>query len=40
MTRKASKYFVEEISSEPPKKIYSNNETNVYYVDNRWSLDI
>ena len=28
------------IYSKPPKKIYSTNKTNVYYLDNFWSSDI
>ena len=29
-----------EIYSKPPKKYYATNKTNVYYIDDTWSLDI
>ena len=40
MTQKNNKIFINEIQSKPPKKIYDTNKTNVYYVDDIWSLDI
>ena len=40
MTQKAIKTFVTEICSERPKKSYLTNKTNVYHIDDIWSLDI
>ena len=40
MTQKNIKIFINEIYSEPPKKNYITNKTNVYYFDDIWSLDI
>ena len=40
MTRKNIKIFINETYSKPPKKNYITNKTNVYYIDNIWSLDI
>ena len=40
MTQKNIKIFINEIYSKPPKKNYITNKTNVYYIDNIWSLDI
>ena len=40
MTRKNIKIFINEIYSKPPKKIYNTNKTDVYYIDDIWSLDI
>ena len=40
MTQKSIKIFINEFYSKPPKKNYSTNKTDVYYVDNLWSLDI
>ena len=40
MTNKNIKIFVNEIYSKPPKKYYNTNKTNVYYIDDTWSLDI
>ena len=40
MTQKNIKIFINEIYSKPPKKYYATNKTNVYYIDNIWSLDI
>ena len=40
MTQKNIKTFINEIHSKPPKKNYDTNKTNVYYIDNIWSLDI
>ena len=34
------KIFINEIYSKPPKKNYSTNKTDVYYIDEIWSLDI
>ena len=40
MTQKNIKIFLNEIYSKPPKKYYATNKTDVYHVDDVWSLDI
>ena len=40
MTQKNIKIFINEIYSKPPKKNYPKNKTEVYYIDDIWSLDI
>ena len=40
MTRKSIKIFIDEIYSKPPKKNYITNKTDVYHIDDIWSLDI
>ena len=40
MTQKNIKIYINEIYSKPPKKYYAANKTNVYYIDDIWSLDI
>ena len=40
MTQKKIKIFINEIYSKPPKKNYITNKTDVYYIDDIWSLDI
>ena len=40
MTQKNIKIFINEIYSKPPKKNYATNKTNVYHIDDVWSLDI
>ena len=40
MTQKNIKIFTNEIYSKPPKKNYDTNKTDVYYIDDIWSLDI
>ena len=40
MTQKNIKIFINEIYSKPPKKNYVTNKTDVYYIDDIWSLDI
>ena len=40
MTQKNIKRFINEIYSKPPKKNYATKKTNVYYIDDIWSLDI
>ena len=40
MTQKNIKIFLNEIYSKPPKKYYSTNKTDVYHIDDTWSLDI
>ena len=40
MTQKNIKIFINEIYSKGPKKNYPTNKTDVYYIDDIWSLDI
>ena len=40
MTQKNIKIFRNEIYSKPPKNNYSTNKTDVFYIDDIWSLDI
>ena len=40
MTQKAFKNFINEIYSKPPKRNYVTNKTDVYHIDDIWSLDI
>ena len=40
MTEKNIKIFINEIYSKPPKKNYAKNKTDVYFIDDIWSLDI
>ena len=40
MTQKNIKKFINEIYSKPPKKYYATNKTDVYHIDDIWSLDI
>ena len=40
MTQKNIKIFINEIYSKPPKKNFATNKTNVYHIDDIWSLDI
>ena len=40
MTQKNIKIFINEIYSKPPKKNYDTNKTDVYYIDDIWTLDI
>ena len=40
MTQKNIKLFINENYSKPPKKNYATNKTNVYPIDDIWSLDI
>ena len=40
MTQKNIKIFINEIYSKPPKKKYATNKTDVYNIDDIWSLDI
>ena len=39
MTKKNIKTFINEIYSRGPKKNYDTNKTDVYYIDDIWSLD-
>ena len=40
MTQKNIKIFINEIYSKPPKKYYPTNKTDVYHIDDTWSLYI
>ena len=40
MTQKNIKIFLNEIYSKGPKKNYNTNKTDVYHIDDTWSLDI
>ena len=40
MTQKSNKTFINENYSKPPKKNYVTNTTDVYHIDDIWSLDI
>ena len=40
MTQKNIKILINEICSKPPKKNYDTNKTDVYYIDDTWSVDI
>ena len=40
MTQKNIKIYINEICSNPPKKNYATNKTDVYHIDDIWSLDI
>ena len=40
MTQKNIKIFINEIYSKPPEKNYFTNKTDVYHIDDIWSLDI
>ena len=40
MTQKNIKIFINEIHSKPPKRNYATNKTDVYFIDDIWSLDI
>ena len=40
MTQKNIKIFINEIYSKPPKRNYNTNKTDVYHIDDIWSLNI
>ena len=40
MTEKTIALFINETYSKPPKKNYPTNKTDLYHIDNIWSLDI
>ena len=40
MTQRNIKIFINEIYSKPTKKDYATNKTDVYHIDDTWSLDI
>ena len=39
MTQKTIKRFINEIFSKPSKRNYPTNKTDVYHIDDIWSLD-
>ena len=39
MSQKNIKTFLNEIYSKPPKRNYATNKTDVYFIDDIWSLD-
>ena len=39
MTQKPIKIFINEIFSKPTKRNYAANKTDVYHIDDVWSLD-
>ena len=40
MSQKNIKIFINEIYSKPPRKNYATKKTDVYHIDDIWSLDI
>ena len=40
MTQKSIRIFINELYSKAPKKNHNTNKTDVYYIDDIWSLDI
>ena len=40
MTQKSIKFSLNETFSKPPIKNYTTNKTDVFYIDNIWSLGI
>ena len=40
MTQKNIKIFINEINSKGPKRNYITNKTDVYHIDDTWSLDV
>ena len=40
MTQKTIKLFISEIYFNGPKRKYITNKTDVYHIDDIWSLDI
>ena len=40
MSQKNTKFFIDEVYSKGPKKSYSTNKTDVYHIDDIWSLVI
>ena len=40
MTQKNIKIFINEVYSKTPKRNYATNKTDVYHIDDIWSLDI
>ena len=40
MSQKTNKIFINEIFSNPPKRNCPTNKTDVYHIDDTWSVDI
>ena len=40
MTQETIKFFTYKIYSKPQKNYYSTNKTDIYHIDDIWSLDI
>ena len=40
MTQKSNKMFINELYLKPPKENYAKNKTDVYHIDDIWSLDL
>ena len=40
MIQKSIQFFMNEIYSKPPEKNYPTNKSDVYYIDDVWSLNI
>ena len=40
MSQKNIKIFINETYSKPPRKNYATNKTDIYHIDDVWSLDI
>ena len=40
MSQKNTRIFINEIYSKPPKRNDPTNKTDVYHIDEVWSLDI
>ena len=40
MTQKNIKILINEIYSKGPKRNYATNKTDIYHIDDTWSLDI
>ena len=39
MTQKSIKIFIKELHSKSPKNNYCTNKTDIYHIDDIWSLD-
>ena len=40
MTKKTNKIFIDELYSKAPQKNYATNETDLYQIDDIWSLEL
>ena len=40
MTQKINNFFKDEFYSKPPKRIIPQTKTDVYHIDDIWSLDL
>ena len=39
MTQKSIEIFIYELYSKPPRKKYGTNKTDIYRIDDIWSID-